>query len=294
MDKNVWLLPFFSTIYILQQNIYRVKAIMNKNSFIENISNEEVNKLPIIRFEGEIVVVDKPEQVGPACEDLLKQKVIGFDSETRPNFKAGRMNKVALLQLSTPTHCYLFRLNRVGLQREMTRVLERASIKKIGADVRDDIRELNQLRKFRSKGFIDLQSIISKWGVAEKSVRKMSAIVLGERVSKAQRLSNWEASTLTPAQQQYAATDAWICAEIYKKLQETEQRPLKSEKEQQRELRKAQKEKREKREKGKKGESRRAKSSKRERGKRPKLSFGIKRSRKKSKSDTENGSNKKE
>lgn len=197
---------------------------MKKNEFVENISNEAVNKLPIIRFGGEIVVVDEPEQIEAACKELMKHSVIGFDSETRPSFKAGRMNKVALLQLSTPTHCYLFRLNRVGLHKEVTRILERASIKKIGADVRDDIRELNQLRKFRAKGFIDLQSIISQWGVDEKSVRKMSAIVLDERVSKAQRLSNWEASTLTPAQQLYAATDAWICIKIYNKLQRTEKR----------------------------------------------------------------------
>lgn len=197
-----------------------------KNNFEENISNEKVNTLPIARFDGEIVLIESQEQVEPACREILSHSVIGFDSETRPSFKAGQINKVSLLQLSTPTHCYLFRLNKIKMDKNITRILERKRIKKIGADVIGDIRALNQLRRFKAGGFIDLQNTIDQWGVAEKSVRKMSAIVLGHRVSKAQRLSNWEAAKLTPAQQIYAATDAWICVEIYDKLLQTEQNPL--------------------------------------------------------------------
>jgi ribonuclease D len=104
----------------------------------------------------------------------------------------------------------------------LLKILSSPDIIKIGADVAGDIRSLHALRHFKERGFVDLQQIASSWGIEEKSLRKMSAIVLGKRVSKAQRLSNWEASTLTPQQQMYAATDAWVCIEIYNKLMSVE------------------------------------------------------------------------
>lgn len=180
--------------------------------------------LPLGEFVGEIVVVDNESQLADACNDLLSCSVIGFDTETRPSFKAGTMNKVALLQLSTPTRCYLFRLCCVRLDKAIIKILEDKNILKIGAAVRDDIRGMQQLRHFRADGFIDLQNIIAQWGVSEKSVRKMSAIVMGLRISKAQRLSNWEAIALTRPQQIYAATDAWICAQIYNRLISTDKK----------------------------------------------------------------------
>ncbi|MFI3320699.1 MAG: 3'-5' exonuclease [Rikenellaceae bacterium] len=185
----------------------------------QNISNDDTAKLPSLQFEGRIVIVDSEEQIAAACEDLSRHPIIGFDTETRPSFKAGVSFKVGLIQLSTPNCCYLFRINKIPLDREILRVLENPNILKIGADVIGDIRGLRAIRHFKDRGFIDLQSIVSRWGIAEKSLRKMSAIVLGYRISKAQRLSNWEATTLTPPQQQYAATDAWACIEIFNKLQ---------------------------------------------------------------------------
>lgn len=155
------------------------------------------------------------------CRDLASHKVIGFDTETRPSFKAGVTNRVALLQLSTPTRCYLIRLCKMKLHNAILRILSNPDILKIGADVAGDLRSLHVLRNFNERGFVDLQHISSEWGIEEKSLRKMSAIVLGERVSKAQRLSNWEASVLTPQQMIYAATDAWVCIKIYEKLLST-------------------------------------------------------------------------
>ncbi|MFI3277717.1 MAG: 3'-5' exonuclease [Rikenellaceae bacterium] len=184
-----------------------------------NISNEETAKLPALKFEGKITIVDTPEAIAQACTELARSSVIGFDTETRPSFKAGVSYRVALLQLSTTTHCFLFRLNLIPLDREIVRLLENPKILKIGADVIGDIRALRVLRHFKDRGFVDLQSIIHEWGVAEKSLRKMAAITLGQRVSKAQRLSNWEANSFTPQQKLYAATDAWVCVEIYNKLQ---------------------------------------------------------------------------
>lgn len=187
-------------------------------TFRSTISNEEAAQLPAAHFDGQIVIVDSDEQIESVCQDLASQRIIGFDTETRPSFKAGQMNKVALLQLSTHERCYLIRLCRMKLHNPLLAILSSPDIIKIGADVEGDIRALHVLRHFRERGFIDLQRIIADWGVEEKSLRKMAAIVLGERVSKAQRLSNWEAAVLTPQQQMYAATDAWACIAIYEKL----------------------------------------------------------------------------
>ena len=161
---------------------------------------------------------DDEKQVEAACRDLASSPVLGFDTETRPSFKAGVTYRVALLQLSTPTVCYLFRLNKIPLAKPILQLLEDRRVLKIGADVAGDLRSLRQIRHFRDGGFVDLQGIAPEWGIGEKSLRKLAAIVLGQRVSKAQRLSNWEAAALTPQQQMYAATDAWVCIAIYEKL----------------------------------------------------------------------------
>ncbi len=182
------------------------------------ISNETTTALPALQFPGKIVVVDKIELIESACNDLASYPMIGFDTETRPSFKAGISYKVSLLQLSTPSCCYLFRLNLIPLSEPIIQLLESESVKKIGADVAGDIHSLLTLKEFKSGGFIDLQSLIWRWGVQEKSLRKMAAITLGFKISKAQRLSNWEAVQLTEQQKNYAATDAWACTEIYEQL----------------------------------------------------------------------------
>lgn len=191
-------------------------------AFRSTIDNDTVAALPVARFEGSIVIVDKPEQVEAACDDLKRHTIIGFDTETRPSFRAGVSYKVGLLQLSTPDTCYLIRLSHIRLDNRILKILGSRQILKVGADVSGDIRALHALRNFNADGFVDLQVEASRWGIEEKSLRKLSAIVLNKRVSKAQRLSNWEAESLTPQQQEYAATDAWICPEILKELQRVE------------------------------------------------------------------------
>lgn len=186
--------------------------------FVANISNDDVAALEAVHFDGRIEVVETPDALARACKVLAKEQLIGFDTETRPSFKAGVTNKIALLQLSTKECCYLIRLNKLPLTREILSILSSNEIKKVGADVRNDINGLNKLRHFTANGFIDLQSEVGKYGIEDKSLRKISGIVLGKKVSKAQRLSNWEAKQLTPQQQMYAATDAWVCIEIYKHL----------------------------------------------------------------------------
>lgn len=187
-------------------------------AFAANISNDDVAALEAIHFDGRIVVVETTDALAKACKDLARHTIIGFDTETRPSFTAGVTNKVSLLQLSTEECCYLIRLNKIALSRELLSILSSEKIRKVGADVRNDIVGLNRLRHFAARGFIDLQSEVAAHGIEDKSLRKISGIVLGKKVSKAQRLSNWAAKQLTPQQQMYAATDAWVCIEIYNKL----------------------------------------------------------------------------
>ena len=187
-------------------------------AYIETITNEQVAALQAVQFEGEIVVVDTPALLEGACNHLAAQSIIGFDTETRPSFTSGVTNKVALLQLYGGGKCFLIRLNRVQITKSLTDILSNQNILKIGAAVKNDIVGLNKLRHFTAGGFVDLQDKVESYGIKDKSLRKISGIVLGKKVSKAQRLSNWEAKVLTSQQQLYAATDAWVCVEIYNTL----------------------------------------------------------------------------
>ena len=197
-------------------------AYNREMGYIPTIDNDSVAALPAARFEGRIVIVDREEQIEAACNDLRSATIIGFDTETRPSFRAGVSYKVSLLQLSTTDTCYLFRLSHIRLDNRILKILGSRQILKVGADVAGDIRALHALREFRADGFVDLQHEASRWGIEEKSLRKLSAIVLGMRVSKAQRLSNWEAEVLTPQQREYAATDAWICPCILEAMMRSE------------------------------------------------------------------------
>lgn len=191
--------------------------------FKSSISPEELEQLPLGCFPGEIHVIDKPGIAYlKAVEYLRKQQIIGFDTETRPTFSPGQYNSgVALLQLSGPDHAFLFRINKMGLRYRLCRVLSDPKIIKVGAATHDDVRGLQKKTKFTEAGFVDLQKIVGNWGITDKSVKKMAGIIMGCRVSKAQQLSNWEADELSESQQKYAATDAWICREMFIKLGRT-------------------------------------------------------------------------
>lgn len=188
------------------------------NRFQETITDDQLKEMESAGFDGEIIVVDNSELLSDACRYLSSQHVIGFDTETRPAFTKGKSNSVALLQLSSKEKAFLFRLNHIALEKPLLKLLSSKEIIKSGAAIRDDIKALQKLRQFTPGGFIDLQSIVADYGIADKSLRKMAAITLGIKISKAQRLSNWEAAALTPAQQHYAATDAWVSRQIYIEL----------------------------------------------------------------------------
>jgi len=182
------------------------------------ISKEEVNELPIVFFEGKVQVVDSGEKVIDAIEVLRKQKTVGIDTETKPSFKKGLLHKVALLQVSTEDICFLFRLNKITFPTELGDFLSDKSVKKVGIALRDDFNALNKHHRFKPENVVDLQSIVKNYGILELGLQKLFAIVFNKKISKSQRLTNWESPELTEQQQRYAATDAWAALMIYKQL----------------------------------------------------------------------------
>ena len=183
--------------------------------FKKSITEEELSELPLSFFEGKIHVIEKVEQLTDAVNYLKMQPILGFDTETRPTFKKGQNHQVALLQLSTADEAFLIRTNQIGLSPGLIKVLASPSILKIGAAIRDDIKILQKIAPFKPGGFVELQELVKQFGIENFSLKKLAAIVQGVRISKSQRLSNWEASVLTEQQQIYAATDAWISYMIY-------------------------------------------------------------------------------
>lgn len=190
----------------------------------ESISSEELTQLDTVDFTGPIVVVsDVDSEFAEAMEYLKNQTVIGFDTETKPCFSSGSpRHHVALLQLSGEEKAYIFRVNTLGMPAPLASLLSDGSILKIGAAVKEDVNGLMYYRKFTPRGFVDLQSMVGDYGIKDKSVRKMAAIILGKKVSKTQQLSNWEAPQLSGAQLKYAAIDAWVCREMYLRLKSEE------------------------------------------------------------------------
>ncbi len=176
--------------------------------------------MPKVVFPGQIHVVQTPQEAERAVDYLKKCSILGIDSETRPSFIKGQSHKVALLQISSEDHCFLFRLNLVGLTLPVIMLLENPGIIKVGLSLRDDFMMLHKRAPFEPRACIELQEYVRTFGIQDKSLQKIYAILFAEKISKNQRLSNWEAEALTLPQQQYAATDAWACLNIYNRLQE--------------------------------------------------------------------------
>ena len=190
--------------------------------YCETVSSKDIEHLPVAVFKGEIIEITTPREADRALNRLSQETLLGFDTETRPNFtphQSGRY-KTALLQLASHHQSFLFRLPYCGVTPGLAMLLSNPKVLKVGVAVRDDIRGLQAYHPFTSAGFIDLQAIAEPLGIKEKSLRKLAAIVLNLRLTKGQQLSNWEHQVLTPAQLHYAALDAWICREIYLKLKQ--------------------------------------------------------------------------
>lgn len=191
---------------------------MENTPFHIAITKEQLSKLPPVEFAGAITVVSEPEDVAAAVEFLRSQDVVGFDTETKPNFKKGMTNKVSLIQVSTEDHSYLFRLNKIGFTPELKEFMECDDVVKVGLSLKDDFHVLHRIAEFEPRNFIDLQEVVKRFSISDLSLQKIYAILFGHRIYKSQRLTNWEASTLTPSQMVYASIDAWACLRIYRLL----------------------------------------------------------------------------
>lgn len=189
------------------------KVIYNK------FDKARIQQLPRALFEGRIEVVLSESEAAKAVDYLLKQPIIGIDTETRPSFRKGVKYYVSLLQVSSRDICFLFRLKHTGMCESIIRLLEDTTIPKIGLSLHDDIRQLHEVAKFQPGYFIELQDKVKDFGVEDLSLQKLFANFFGERISKGQRLTNWEADILSESQKRYAATDAWACILLYEEME---------------------------------------------------------------------------
>ena len=184
----------------------------------ERYEKKEIQNLPRILFEGRIIVIFSEAEANKAVEYLMTKKILGVDTETRPSFKKGQIHQVSLLQISTNDTCFLFRLNRIGLTDSLIKLLEDCNTTKVGLSLQDDWRQLNLRRNFTPGSYIELQKEVKEIGIEDMSLQKIYANLFGQKIAKNQQLSNWEADTLSPAQQLYAATDAWACLQIHEEV----------------------------------------------------------------------------
>ena len=190
-----------------------------KRILYNKFDKHAITALPPLKFPGRIIVIQSADETEKAVDYLLKADILGFDTETKPVFKRGRQNKVALLQVSTEDTCFLFRLNRIGLCPAIIRLLETTDVRNIGLSWHDDIASLHKRGGFSPKGFFELQDHMKELGIEDMSLAKLYANLFGERISKREQLSNWDNDVLTDKQKGYAATDAWACIRLYKEYQ---------------------------------------------------------------------------
>ncbi|WP_321425922.1 3'-5' exonuclease [uncultured Bacteroides sp.] len=187
------------------------------------ITKDDISEMPKVNFEGKIIMICTEKDAERAVDFLSKYPVLGIDSETKPSFVKGKSHKVSLLQISTDQHCFLFRLNLIGFPNVLIGLLENQSIVKVGLSLKDDFMAMHRRVTFKQQNCVELQEFVKPFGIQDKSLQKIYAILFGHKISKSQRLSNWEAETLSPSQQLYAATDAWTCLKIYNLLQDLHQ-----------------------------------------------------------------------
>ena len=189
-----------------------------KKTIYQKFDKTQIGTLPRVLFEGRVNVVLTESEAQRAVDYLLAQPLLGIDTETRPTFRKGPMRNVALLQVSSHEVCFLFRLCQLGLSPSVKRLLEDATVPKVGLSLTDDLHQLSRLGDFNRGFFIDLQDQVKEIGVEDMSLQKLYANFFGQKISKRQQLSNWEADILNDKQKLYAATDAWACILLYEEL----------------------------------------------------------------------------
>ena len=183
-----------------------------------HINKDLIQWMPVAAFEGEVVIVEQAEQVAEAVAYLRTQKTVGVDTEARPSFQRGIHYPTALVQIASHERCYLFRLTHIGMPQELADFFADGDICKVGLAFKDDINGLRRRRNFTPANCIDIQKMVAQYGIFDMGLQKLFAICFGRKISKAQQLTNWENSHLTPEQARYASTDAWATLLIYEDL----------------------------------------------------------------------------
>lgn len=185
-----------------------------------SITHEEIQTLPLHAYKGKVSVITEPEKLSKSLKEIVKAGPLGFDTETRPAFVKGQRYKVALIQLASEERVWLIRLQQTGFTPELMEFFQNDSIHKVGVGLRDDLIALQRLQPFVPAGFVELTQLTKQAGLEVESVKKLTGLLLGYRISKSAQTSNWEAQTLTEKQIEYAATDAWVCLQMYKKVEQ--------------------------------------------------------------------------
>ncbi len=186
---------------------------------VRAISREALANLPIGRYHGAVHLVTSPHEVALALADIRQERVTGFDTETRPSFRKGEFHLPCLAQVATARAVYLFPLRHTEAFPALTELLSEARFVKAGVALADDLRTLKALFPFNEKSIVDLGKVARRRGLEQTGVRNLAAIFLGFRIPKGARTSNWAAPRLTEAQVTYAATDAWVCRELYLRME---------------------------------------------------------------------------
>lgn len=189
---------------------------------INTISKEELSSFEQEKFIGRIVIIQSKQDADKATAYLSTFNTIGFDTETRPAFRRGVSHQIALMQLSTDDTCFLFRLNLIGFPDSLADLLINPAVKKIGLSLKDDFTAIHKRKAISPVNFLDLQSFVVDYGIEDMALQRIYGILFGKRISKGQRLSNWESSVLSDAQKMYAALDAWACLRIFNELKHRE------------------------------------------------------------------------
>jgi len=186
--------------------------------YAHTISKDAIAELEIEEFTGRIIPIITERDTNKAVDYLKQFKRVGFDTETRPSFKKGQRYKVSLIQIATEETCFLFRLNHIDIPPALEEFLECKETLKIGLSLKDDFNALRKRVDVTPANFLDLQSYVGQFGIEDASLQKIYAILFNKKISKGQRLTNWDADVLTESQQKYAALDAWACLKIYNLL----------------------------------------------------------------------------
>ena len=183
------------------------------------ITKDEVMERPLMSFEGKIVIAADEKSIAEAVAEINEHEVVGFDTESKPTFKKGQQKNISLIQVAIPNKVFLLRTMKDGMTNPVHRLLENESILKVGIGLLDDYNLLNKMRRFTPTGFEDLNDTLEDLGAENIGARNLAAMILNIRISKSAQTSNWESEVLSEKQLKYAATDAWICLEIYNKLE---------------------------------------------------------------------------